>query len=120
MRLTSFRALCVLSLGVAAYAVVVYGFMPLGSLVHPDIRTVFEAHRLGIYAHVFGSVVALALGPFQFSSRLRNSRISLHRWSGRLYLAVGVLIGGLSGLSMAFHAFGGLAARLGFGCLAVA
>ena len=120
MRLTSFVALCVLSSGVAAYAVVVYGFMPLGSLVHPDMRVVFEAHRLGIYAHVFGSAIALALGPLQFSSHLRNSRISLHRWLGRLYLGVGVLIGGSSGLYMASHAFGGLVARLWFASLAVA
>lgn len=43
----------------------------------------------------------------------------MHRWSGRLYLGIGVLIGGLAGLYMAFHAFGGLASRLGFGCLAL-
>jgi hypothetical protein len=33
---------------------------------------------------------------------------------------VGVLVGGLAGLLMAFHAFGGIAARLGFACLALA
>lgn len=84
------------------------------------MSAVFQAHRIGIYAHVFASVVALALGPFQFSSRLRASRIQLHRWCGRLYLGVGVLVGGLSGLYMSLHAFGGLASRLGFGCLALA
>jgi uncharacterized membrane protein len=103
-----------------AYAAIVYGFMPLGSLVHPDIRAVFEAHRFGIYSHIFGSIVALTLGPLQFSTRLRSSRISLHRWLGRLYLGVGVLIGGLPGLYMASHAFGGFVARLGFACLALA
>ena len=74
----------------------------------------------GIQAHIFGSVVALALGPFQFSSRLRARRLNLHRWLGGLYLGLGVLVGGLSGLFMAFHAFGGLPARLGFAGLAVA
>ena len=39
---------------------------------------------------------------------------------GRLYLGVGVLLGGSAGLYMAFHAFGGLVARLGFAGLAVA
>lgn len=38
---------------------------------------------------------------------------------GRLYLGVGVLDGGLSGLFMARFAFGGFAARLGFAALAV-
>jgi hypothetical protein len=39
---------------------------------------------------------------------------------GRTYLTIGVLIGGLAGLYMAFHAFGGLIARLGFAGLALA
>ena len=120
MRLTSFAALIVLSLGVAGYAVAVYGLLPLGAVVHPDMRAAFEANRAGIYAHIFASAVALALGPFQFSSRLRSARPSLHRWSGRLYLGVGVLVGGVAGLFMAFHALGGLTSRLGFACLALA
>lgn len=120
MRLASFATLVLLSLGVAGYAVAVYGLLPLGAGIHPDMRASFEAHRVGIYAHIFGSVFALVLGPFQFSARLRSSRPALHRWSGRLYLAVGVLIGGTAGLFMAFHAFGGPAARIGFGALALA
>ncbi|HSD69532.1 MAG TPA: DUF2306 domain-containing protein [Woeseiaceae bacterium] len=120
MRIISFAALAVLSIGVAGYALVVYGLTPLGAFVHPDMRSVFEANRLGIYAHVFASLIALALGPFQFHSGLRKRRISLHRWMGRVYLGIGVLIGGLAGLYMALHAFGGLAARLGFAGLAFA
>jgi uncharacterized membrane protein len=120
MRTTSYLALFFLSLGVAAYAVAVYGFLPLGALVHPDMRATFAAYPVGIYAHVFGSVAALALGPVQLWSRLRTQRPQLHRWLGRLYLGAGVVIGGVSGLFMAFHAFGGLPARLGFACLALA
>jgi uncharacterized membrane protein len=120
MRLASFVALAFLSLGVAAYAIAVYGFLPLGAVVHPEMRTTFEAHPTGIYAHIFASVVALGLGPFQFSERLRARRLALHRWSGRLYLGVGVLVGGLAGLFMAVNAFGGMAARLGFAGLALA
>ena len=119
MRLTSFAALIFLSLGVVGYAIVVYGFLPLGTVVHPDMRATFETHRFGIYVHIFASVVALALGPFQFSARLRARHVALHRWSGRLYLGVGVLVGGLAGLFMASHASGGPAARLGFSCLAL-
>lgn len=120
MRLAGYISLVVLSLAVAGYAVAVYGVLPVGALVHPDMRATFAAHPVGIYAHVFGSAVALALGPFQFSSALRERRPVLHRRLGRLYLGVGVLVGGLAGLYMAFHAFGGLSARLGFACLAVA
>lgn len=120
MRPGIFISLIVLSLGVAGYAVGVYGFLPLGAVVHPDMRGTFETHRAAIYAHIFASVVALAVGPFQFSQGLRTKRRGLHRWLGRLYLGVGVLVGGLAGLFMAFHAFGGIAARLGFAMLALA
>ncbi len=120
MRLAGYLALAALSLGLALYAIAVYGFLPLGAAVHPDIRATFEAERAGIYVHVFASSVALALGPFQFSTRLRSARPALHRWMGRIYLGVGVLVGGVAGLYMAFHAFGGVPARLGFSCLALA
>ena len=120
MRRTGFALLVLLSLGVAGYAVAVYGFLPLGSVVHPDMRATFEAHRLGILTHIFASVLALGLGPFQFSTRLRTSRPALHRWLGRVYLGIGVLVGGVAGLAMVAHAFGGPIARLGFAGLALA
>jgi uncharacterized membrane protein len=115
-----FPVLVFLALGVAAYAVVTYSALPLGAAVHPDMRINFEAHRAGILIHIFASVLALALGPFQFSARLRAARLNLHRWMGRVYLGIGVAVGGLAGLFMALHAFGGLAARLGFAGLALA
>ena len=83
-RSATYAALFVASIGVVGYAVVAYALLPLGSLVHPDMVAVFEANRLGSYAHVFGSAFALAFGPLQFSDRLRRSRPSLHRWSGRV------------------------------------
>lgn len=102
------------SLSVAAYAVVAYALVPLGDLVHPDMKIVFLQYPIGIYLHVFASALALALGPFQFSTRLRRRFPKMHRWSGRLYLGIGVLLGGLAGLYMATHAFGGWPAKLGF------
>ena len=108
-----------LSIGIAAYAVFAYLLFPLGSLVIPEMQVNFEANSVGIYAHIFASAVALALGPFQFSSKLRQRNLSLHRWLGRLYLAVGVLIGGLSGLYMSLFAYGGVIAKIGFALLAM-
>lgn len=119
MRLTGLLLLSVLALGVAGYAVVGYSVMPLGSLVHPEMKSDFVVHPVGVYCHVFASAVALLLGPFQFSARLRRTRLRLHRWMGRVYLGVGVLLGGLSGLYLAAFAFGGPAASLGFAALAL-
>jgi uncharacterized membrane protein len=120
MHISAFLLMAFLSLGIAGYAIVVYGFLPFGAAVHPDMRAGFEAQRGAVYTHAFAAAVALALGPFQFLARLRTRQPALHRWLGRLYLGVGVLVGGISGLYMAYHAFGGPAARLGFGCLALA
>lgn len=120
MRLAGVFALAFLSLAVAAYAVGVYGFLPLGALVDPEMRANFEAHRAAIYTHVFASSVALAVGPWQFAAGLRSRHRAVHRWLGRAYLGIGVLCGGAAGLFMAFHAFGGLPARAGFAALAAA
>lgn len=119
MRLFGTISLYFLALGVAAYAVLAYTLLPLGDLVHPDMKLSFLAHKAGIYIHVFASALALSLGPFQFSARLRQRFVRLHRWSGRMYLGVGVLLGGLSGLYMATFAFGGFMAKIGFACLAM-
>jgi len=120
LRLASYVALSLLALGVAGYAFVAYSVMPLGALVHPDMRAAFEAHRIAVYSHVFGAAFALLLGPFQFSTRLRRARPEIHRCVGRLYLLLGVVIGGVSGLYLAAYAYGGAAGRIGFGVLAVA
>ena len=119
MRSAGLALLFLLSIAVAGYAVVGYSVMPLGALVHPDMQAAFAAHPVGIYSHVFAAAVALLLGPFQFSTRIRRNHIRIHRWTGRAYLLVGVLGGGLSGLYIAQFAFGGPVARLGFATLAL-
>lgn len=109
----------ILCVGIACYALVAYAAFPLGALVHPDMRTNFEAHKLLVYTHIFASSIALLIGPWQFSKKLRTHRPRLHRALGKLYLSVGVVLGGVAGLLMAALAYGGLASNLGFGILAV-
>ena len=82
MRSISKGLLFFLSFGVAGYAAFAYGFLPLGSLVHPDMKANFLEHSFAIYMHVFASIVALVLGPFQFSASLRQKYTYLHRWLG--------------------------------------
>jgi uncharacterized membrane protein len=120
MRLAGKILLAFLAWGVALYAAFAYAFLPLGAAVHPDMRENFLAHPAGIYTHAGAAFLALLLGPLQFSTRLRRARPALHRWLGRIYLGVGVLIGGLAGLYMAQFSYGGIVARLGFGALAIA
>jgi uncharacterized membrane protein len=119
MRLINNSLLYLLTFGVAGYALFAYGYMPLGSLVHPDMKVNFVTHSVGIYTHIFASILALIIGPFQFSERIRQKYKNVHRWMGRIYLSVGVLLGGLSGLYMSQFAYGGLMAQFGFAMLAV-
>ena len=109
-----------LCFAVSLYAIAAYGLLPVGALVHPDMKPAYEARAGAVALHVFSAVVALALGPFQFREGLRARRPKLHRAMGRIYLGVGVLVGGLSGLYLAAGAFGGPVARLGFATLALA
>jgi uncharacterized membrane protein len=105
--------------GVAGYAVFAYSVLPLGALVHPDMKANFLAHSAGIYTHIFAASLALLLGPLQFSAPLRQKYTNIHRWFGRIYLTAGVLVGGLAGLYLSQFAFGGPVARLGFAALAI-
>ncbi len=113
-------ALAFLCLALAGYAVAAYGLLPVGALVHPDLKPGFEAHAVALRLHIFGAAVAMALGPWQFWGRLRARRPRLHRAMGRAYLGVGVAVGGSAGLYVAQHAIGGPVAGAGFTLLASA
>jgi uncharacterized membrane protein len=106
----------VLSLLVAAYAA---AYVVVGPRMYvPDLRASFLARPWGIYTHAFFGSLGLAVGPWQFLARLRARRPGLHRALGKLYVASASMVGA-SGLYMAAYAFGGPAAKLGFGLLAV-
>ena len=119
MRLLGLLILGLLSAGVAIYAVAAYSLLPLGTGLPPEMKLNFIANKPFTYGHIFASAVALILGPFQFSTALRRRWTRFHRWSGRAYLGIGVLLGGLCALHMSAHAFGGVVAKLGFAGLAV-
>lgn len=107
------------SVGVAGYALVAYSIRPVGTLVHPAMQAVYELHRPAIYTHIFASALTLLLGPLQFMPILRARWPRLHRITGRIYLGIGVLFGGLAALYMAQYAYGGLVSRAGFTLLSL-
>lgn len=73
---------------------------------------------LALYAHLAGSLWALAVGPWQLNQRLRDRAIGRHRWLGRSYV-VGVLVGGAGALGLAPFAETGTIASFGFASLGV-
>jgi hypothetical protein len=74
---------------------------------------------VAFYGHITLAPLALALMPFQFSTRLRARRPRLHRWIGRSY-AMAILLAGSGGLVMALGTTAGPVAAWGFGLLAIA
>ena len=105
-----------LSLGIVLVASRYFTFNP--EVFFPEQREVYLAHQTGIMLHILGGVVALAVGPFQFLTRLRVRFPQIHRWLGRIYL-LAVLLGGVAGLYMATFAYAGFITSLGFATLAV-
>jgi uncharacterized membrane protein len=117
-RSPQFLTLLVSAVAVSGYALWGYGSGMQRAAVHPDMIRVFNAQRTLITLHATCAGIALVSGPLQFLPGLRARRPSLHRWLGYLYLTVGVGIGGVSGLLLAFTAYGGLVSAAGFSLLA--
>lgn len=72
--------------------------------------------NIGFYGHILLGGLALFVGWAQFSKKLRNANIKMHRNVGKVYI-VSVMISGICGVYIAFNATGGLVASLGFICL---
>jgi len=67
----------------------------------------YHAYRLQVIAdrqllipHVLCGVIALLVGPLQFSSRFRLRHLKLHRVLGRIYV-ISVFIGAFTGIALA-------------------
>lgn len=108
-----------LAVGIAVAVVPQYLLVDEELMFQQQLATYLD-NLTPIVGHVAGGAVALLLGPTQFVPALRRrGNAAFHRWAGRLYLA-GIAVGGFFGLWMAFLAYGGLVARLGFGALSLA
>jgi uncharacterized membrane protein len=95
----------------------------LALLVLPQMRAPFLRERfttipLAAFVHLFAAAVALAIGPLQLNSRIREGSFRRHRWLGRTYV-LGVLLGGGAALVLATRSQGGLPTHVGFSLLAV-
>ena len=57
-------------------------------LLVPDspLRQRYAPVELLVFMHGFPAAIALFLGIFQFSSRLRQRHLQVHRWMGRIYV----------------------------------
>ncbi|WP_426327383.1 DUF2306 domain-containing protein [Pedobacter sp. R-06] len=73
---------------------------------------------IGFYVHIIFGGIALFIGWTQFSPKMRNRRMALHRKLGKVYV-IAVLLSALAGIYIGFFATGGLISSAGFICLGI-
>nr|WP_315422875.1 DUF2306 domain-containing protein [uncultured Pedobacter sp.] len=74
--------------------------------------------NIGFYTHIIFGGIALLIGWTQFSPKMRNRRMALHRKLGKVYV-VAVLLSALAGIYIGFFATGGWVSSAGFICLGI-
>jgi uncharacterized membrane protein len=103
----------ILAISIAGYALAVMVLPQFG----PPLTAILRAEApIALHVHLIGGLTALAVGPWQLNTRLRNRVLNVHRWMGRTYV-VAVLVGGLGALALAVRSKGGLVTHVGFGIL---
>lgn len=108
-----------LAIGIAFAAIAPYATFNPDNFNNATSRFADETplRLAGLYVHAFGGGIALIIGPFQFLSKLRNRRPTLHRWMGRIYL-VSVLLSALAAFLIAPGMISGLVGEIGLLLLA--
>ena len=73
-----------------------------------DLDAHFASERALVLTHILPAMLFMVLGPLQFVRGLRSRYPQLHRWSGRIFLAVSAVVG-VSGLKLSLgKTIGGL------------
>jgi uncharacterized membrane protein len=74
-------------------------YAPRGLTDLGDVR--YAQHAGIVVAHALPALIFVLLGPLQFVRRIRNRRIAVHRWSGRVFVVAGAAFG-ITGLGLGF------------------
>lgn len=111
--------LCAIGAAVAIRRIVALETAPLaGSSVFAGLDAHFAAKAGMTLLHIVPALLFVLLVPLQFVPSLRRRRPRLHRWSGRVIVGLGVVIG-ISALYLSAHPVGGVVegtATIFFGC----
>jgi uncharacterized membrane protein len=87
--------------------IVAHGYRPPAVSSNPRLAQLgalddlFARHPILTLVHIVPGMLFMILGPLQFSSRIRAQHLRWHRWSGRVFVACGLVIG-ISALLMSF------------------
>lgn len=87
--------------------IVMHGYRPPGVAANPRLAQLgalddlFARYPILTLVHIVPGMLFMILGPLQFSSGIRARHLTWHRWSGRVFVVCGVVIG-ISALVMSF------------------
>jgi len=76
-------------------------------------------YRIAFFAHVYTGMFVLLTGMLQFPAYVRTRFPILHKWSGRVYAFLIIVITGPAGFIMGIYGNGGWVSRSAFCLLAV-
>jgi hypothetical protein len=100
--------LCVIGAAAATRRIVALDTAPLaGSSQFAGLDAHFAAKAGMTLLHVVPSLLFVLLVPLQFLSSLRRRHPRLHRWTGRVIVALGLVVG-ISALWLSAHPVGGV------------
>ena len=83
------------------------GYIPVATTSNPKaaqfvaLDDIFARHAVLTFVHILPGLLFMLLGPLQFSSTIRARHLRWHRWSGRVFMGCGLIIGS-SALVMSF------------------
>lgn len=78
-----------------------------------------DHYMWAFYLHIFSSLWILAAGLTQFSSTILRRKPALHRWIGRIYVAIILFVSAPAALVMSYYANGGWWSKASFAVLSV-
>lgn len=120
MKKITWILVAILSVCIGLYPIIYFvidrKFGLLGSKSPELLSNVFW--NVGFYGHIVLGGLALLIGWVQFSEKLRQKNMKLHRNIGKIYI-LAVLISGICSLYIGYYATGGIISSAGFMALGV-
>jgi len=119
------------------FAWILFAFLALSVGFYPLVYYIFDMHGKGLwggktkellestawhtafYIHITFGGIALLTGWTQFSQKIRDRYLNIHRTIGKIYVS-SVTLSSIAGFYIALFASGGITSTLGFGGLATA
>ncbi len=93
------------------YFVIDRNFGLLGMKSEALLSNIF--YNVGFYVHIIFASISLLIGWIQFSSKIRNRNLMLHRNVGKVYI-ISALLSSSGGIYIGFFSTGGLVTAIGF------